>query len=130
MDDTFYEDIDYDMDEEELRRRQKQQEDFIIEQYKSEEEMMILIFAQWCINNDLHPEALYERAYPGQMKNKILTDTLEKTVPKEESEMIPYDLVLQALQAFGNDDLAFAVEEAAEQLAKAKEENEHPHINK
>lgn len=118
MDDDFFEDFDIsiEMDDEEQVHRQKQQEEFIVAQYKEQEEMMILIFAQWCVNNDINPGELYRKAYPEQMTNKVLTDALKNTVPKEESEDIPFDLVLEALQSFGNVDLAFAVEEAAQQL--------------
>lgn len=89
-------------------------EKYIIEQYEQEEQMMVLIFAQWCVNYDLDPVALYEQAYPAQMKNKSLQDQLTQTVPKNESEEITTEMVLYALQVFGNDDLAFVVQEAAD----------------
>lgn len=73
--------------------------------------MMILVYAQWCINHDLDPKALYERAYPGQRENEALQVALELTVTKQESDEIPDETVIQVLQAFGNDDLAFAVQE-------------------
>lgn len=89
-------------------------EKYIIEQYEQEEQMMVLIFAQWCVNNELDPIALYEQAYPAQMKNKALQEQLTQTVPKKESEEITTEMVLYALQVFGNDDLAFVVQEAAD----------------
>src|SRR5699024_12115121 len=76
--------------------------------------MMVLIFAQWCVNRDLDPIELYEQAYPSQMKNKTLQEQLSQTVPKNESEEITTEMVLYALQIFGNDDLAFVVQEAAD----------------
>lgn len=82
----------------------------VIENYQQDENMMVLIYAQWCINNDLDPVAVYEQAYPGQAKNNTLTEALELTVPKKESDDIPDQTVLQVLQLFGNDDLAFVVQ--------------------
>lgn len=90
----------------------------IIENYKENEKLMILIFAQWCINHDLDPKALYQKAYPNQRMNEILLDVLEKTVSKEESEEIPGETVLNVLQLFGNDDLAFVVQSEIEKQGK------------
>ncbi|MFD1170288.1 hypothetical protein [Oceanobacillus caeni] len=86
----------------------------VIENYQENEKMMILVFAQWCINHDLDPEQLYEEAYPNQCKNKVLLEVLENTVSKKESEEIDDQLVIQALQLFGNDDLAFIVQKEIE----------------
>ncbi|GGJ90666.1 hypothetical protein GCM10007063_11510 [Lentibacillus kapialis] len=83
----------------------------VIESYQQDEKMMILVYAQWCINNDLDPEALYEQAYPGQLNNQALKDALELTVSKQESEAIPDQTVLNILQLFGNHDLALIVQE-------------------
>lgn len=89
----------------------KDVEQKVIESYQNDEKMMILVYAQWCINHDLDPELLYEVAYPGQGKNSALKEALELTVPKHESEEIPNQTVLNILQLFGNDDLAFVVQE-------------------
>ncbi|GAA0597561.1 hypothetical protein GCM10009001_12170 [Virgibacillus siamensis] len=86
----------------------------IIEGYKQDEKMMILVFAQWCVNKDLDPEGLYKKAYPNQVNNQALREALELTVPKKESEHIPDQTVLNVLQLFGNDDLAFIVQEEME----------------
>lgn len=86
----------------------------VIENYQNDERMMILIYAQWCINSGLDPKELYEKAYPGQLKNVALTDALELTVSKKESEEIPDETVLNVLQLFGNVDLAFLVQERVE----------------
>lgn len=100
----------------------KEIEEQVIKNYQDQEKNMILIFAQWCVNHDLDPEALYEAAYPNQMKNDVLLDALELTVSKKESDDIPDDMVLYALQLFGNDDLAFIVQEEIEALAKKREQ--------
>ncbi|WP_164670924.1 hypothetical protein [Virgibacillus doumboii] len=99
----------------------KEVEQKVIESYQHDEKMMILIYAQWCINNDFDPKALYERAYPSQLKNNALTEALELTVPKKESDEIPNQTVLNALQLFGNDDLAFIVQEEIENSKEQKE---------
>lgn len=83
----------------------------IIEQYQNDEKMMVLIFAQWCVNNDLDAKVLYEKAYPSQTENKLLLEAMEETVFKEESEEISVAVLQQVLQLFGNDDLAFVVQE-------------------
>ncbi|MRH43685.1 hypothetical protein GH741_13490 [Aquibacillus halophilus] len=87
----------------------KELEDKIIEQYQQDEKMMILVFAQWCINNDLDPFELYLEAYPTQGKNPALLEAIDLTVTKQESEDIAVESVLGVLQLFGNDDLAFVV---------------------
>lgn len=84
---------------------------YVIEQYEQDEEMMILIFAQWCINNDVDPIKMYEKAYPHQPKNQALLHALEKTVPKNQSEEISKEVVQHVLQLFGNGDLAFVIQE-------------------
>ncbi|WP_339229913.1 hypothetical protein NSQ77_07225 [Oceanobacillus sp. FSL K6-2867] len=86
----------------------------VIENYQSDEKMMILIYAQWCINNELDPVKLYEKAYPGQLKNNALLEVIEGTVTAEESAEITDQTVLDVLQLFGNDDLAFIVQEQIE----------------
>ncbi|WP_150275805.1 hypothetical protein [Paenibacillus tepidiphilus] len=90
----------------------KAMEQQIIESYKQEEEMMILVFAQWCVNNDLDPQALYLQAYPDQESNAALGRALALTVSKEEAGDITNDTVLGVLSLFGNDDLAYVVTEA------------------
>lgn len=88
----------------------------IIKNYKEQEKMMILIYAQWCINNSLDPVNLYQEAYPNQVKNDLLVDVLKDTVRKEESEPIHHEIVVQMLQAFGNDDLAYHIQKRIEKL--------------
>ncbi|WP_047981009.1 hypothetical protein [Ornithinibacillus contaminans] len=85
-------------------------EEQVIENYQNDEKMMILIFAQWCVNNGLDPEELYRDAYPGQLKNPALAEALALTVPKNEAEEISDQIVIDVLQLFGNDDLAFVVQ--------------------
>ncbi|HLS60404.1 MAG TPA: hypothetical protein VK044_04670 [Virgibacillus sp.] len=92
----------------------------VIENYQSDEKIMILIFAQWCINHDLNARQLYEETYPEQMKNQELIDAMEQTVPKEVADVIDDGVVLQVLQLFGNDDLAFMVQNMIEKR-EAKE---------
>ncbi|MBB6452284.1 hypothetical protein HNQ94_000729 [Salirhabdus euzebyi] len=97
----------------------KELEKKIVEQYQADENMMILIFAQWCINNELEPMDIYKKAYPNQEMNLALQKVLELTVPKEEAEDIPDTTLLNVLQLFGNDDLAFEVTKEMEKLKKS-----------
>ncbi|MEH7492083.1 hypothetical protein ABC255_15235 [Neobacillus sp. 3P2-tot-E-2] len=96
---------------------QKQLEEKIIQNYQGEEKMMILVFAQWCINQDLNPEELYLRAYPNQAANEALKEAMELVVPKDEAGEIGDETLLGVLSLFGNDDLAFVV---TEEIAKLK----------
>jgi hypothetical protein len=93
----------------------KEIEEKVIENYQNDEKMMILIFAQWCINHDLDPVNLYNKAYPGQINNNALAEVMELTVPKNESDEIPDQTVINVLQLFGNDDLAFIVQREIDQ---------------
>ncbi|RNA69336.1 hypothetical protein [Alteribacter keqinensis] len=96
----------------------KEVEEQIIQNYQKDENMMILVFAQWCVNNDLDAVELYKKAYPKQSKNTALMQGTELTVPKEESEEIADQTLLGVLSLFGNDDLAFVVSEEMEKMRK------------
>ncbi|SDO29999.1 hypothetical protein [Halobacillus aidingensis] len=87
----------------------RSREEEVIRNYQKGEKMMILLFAQWCINHDLDPVAIYKEAYPYQEKNKELVDAMELTVPKKESNYIDSETLLEVLSLYGNDDLAFVV---------------------
>ncbi len=100
------------MDKKEVEKR-------IIENYQNDERMMILIFCQWCVNHDLHPQELYGRAYPEQPSNALIEEMKESTVSKEESDVISDATLLQVLQLFGNNDLAFIVQEEVEKRDKS-----------
>lgn len=89
----------------------KEMEEQIIQSYQRDEGMMILIFAQWCVNHGLNAADLYQRAYPQQAENPLLKQMMDNTVPREESEEIPDSTLLHVLALFGNDDLAFVVQE-------------------
>lgn len=93
-------------------------ENKVIENYKKDEKLMILIYAQWCINNDLDPKELYKEAYPQQLGNPALEEALSSTVPKNDSEDISDEIVLNVLQVFGNDDLALVVQTEIEKRQK------------
>ncbi|WP_240376742.1 hypothetical protein [Bacillus piscicola] len=93
---------------------QKDMEEKIINSYQQDEHMMILVFAQWCVNHNLDPQALYVQAYPDQAANPPLQQACQLTVPKEEAGDIPDDTVLGVLSLFGNDDLAHIVSQEIE----------------
>ena len=93
-------------------------EENIIQNYQSDEKMMILIFAQWCVNHDINPEELYLKAHPGQSENQALKDAIDLTVPKEEAGDISNDTLLGVLSLFGNDDLAFVVNEEINKMKR------------
>jgi hypothetical protein len=94
----------------------KDMQEKIIENYQKDEHMMILVFAQWCVNHDLNPAELYQRAYPHQGKNPALQQGIDLTVSKEESEEIPETTLLGVLSLFGNDELAHVVTQEIKKL--------------
>lgn len=89
-------------------------DDFIIKKYQQDEQTMIQLFVQWCLNKQLDPISLYQRAYPEQAKNEALIKVVEEA-GMEEIE-IGDGTMLEVLQMFGNDDLAFIVTEEIEKL--------------
>ncbi|MCM3784161.1 hypothetical protein M3231_14350 [Neobacillus mesonae] len=89
----------------------KEMEEQIIESYRQDEDMMILVFAQWCVNNDQDPEELYRRAYPQQNSNERLQHAMKLVVSKEEAGDIADDTLLGVLSLYGNVDLAVVVTE-------------------
>lgn len=92
----------------------------VIQNYEHDEKMMVLIFTQWCVNNDVDPIQLYEKAYPEQRKNKLLEEMMAQTTAKEEAEQIADETVLNVLQMFGNDNLAFVVQQVIEKRSSSK----------
>ncbi|QQK81366.1 hypothetical protein HUG20_16600 [Salicibibacter cibi] len=92
----------------------------VVDQYRQDENMMILVFAQWCVNQDLDPHNLYKRAHPDQPINGELEKTLELTVPKKEAGEIEDETILGVLSMFGNSDLAMAVTEEIEKRDRQK----------
>lgn len=91
-------------------------DEYIIKKYQQDEEVMVQLFVQWCTNHQLDPAELYQRAYPGQLQSPVLTVAIEQA-DTEELE-IGHETLLDVLQMFGNDDLAFIVSEEIEKLSK------------
>lgn len=106
------------------RELEKKTQEKIVEVYRQEEDMMILVYAQWCINNDLDPAELYTQAYPQQHANERLARGMELTVSKEEAGDITDETLLGVLSMFGNEDLGMVVSEAIEQKKKNKRESQ------
>ncbi|WJY28106.1 hypothetical protein [Sporosarcina trichiuri] len=86
----------------------------IIQKYKEDETLMIRLFVQWCVNHNLDPQHVYRTAYPDQRRNAALQEAIDSDEGMEELP-IDNDTMLDVLQLFGNDDLAFAV---ADEIAK------------
>ncbi|APC47065.1 hypothetical protein [Virgibacillus halodenitrificans] len=100
-----------------------EKEQQIINNYQNDEKMMILIYAQWCINHELDPISLYMEAYPYQENNNALAEAIELTVTKAESDEISSDMLMNVLQLFGNNDLAFIVQREIEKIEKQEPRN-------
>lgn len=84
--------------------------DKVIEQYQNDEKMMISLYAQWCVNHEIDAIKLYKQAYPSQQDNELLVSILDDT--EKNNLQVNTDTLLQVLQLFGNDDLAFEVSQA------------------
>lgn len=91
-------------------------DEYIIKKYQQDEAAMIQVFVNWSLRNNLDPVQLYQRAYPSQTKNEALLLAVEEAQPFE----MEFDdgTLLELLQMFGNDDLAFIVSEEMEILRR------------
>lgn len=94
----------------------KEREQFIIEQYQAGEDQMILLFTQWCFNHGLDALALYREAYPNQPVSAKLLEMNEERIDPREAAQIDTSLLLEVLQLYENNDLAFVVSSYADQL--------------
>jgi len=89
----------------------------VIQKYQQDEQLMIRLFVQWCTNHQLNPHELYKRAYPDQQENTTMKNIIEQA-DAEDDINIDNETMLDVLQLFGNDDLAFIVADEIERLAK------------
>ncbi|WP_040759884.1 hypothetical protein [Sporosarcina newyorkensis] len=87
----------------------------IIQKYKEDETLMIRLFVQWCSNHELDPQILYRNAYPDQPSNTALLKVMEEDDGLDELQ-IDNETMLDVLQLFGNEDLAFAVADEIQRL--------------
>jgi hypothetical protein len=94
---------------------QKSITEFIVQKYQEDEQVMIQLFVQWCQNHEVDPFLLYQKAYPTQGINEAM-----KTIIDNNEQMdldFETSTLIEILQLFGNDDLAFAVSEEANRMA-------------
>lgn len=91
--------------------------DKVISQYQEDENVMIQLFASWCANHQLDALTLYAQAYPHQEKNGLLEKAVEEM--DKDSLSVETETLLNVLQLFGNEDLAFVVSEEADKLKNA-----------
>ena len=99
----------------------KEMEDRIIQKYQQDEAMMVLLFAQWCVNHELDPAEVYSQAYPEQGANPLLEEAMELTVPKEESQEIADETLIDVMSLYENTELIFVVTEEIRKRAKPKQ---------
>lgn len=91
-------------------------DEYIIKKYQQDEQIMVQLFVQWCINYQLDPAELYQRAYPQQLQSSVLAAAIDQADGEELD--LSHETLLDVLQMFGNDDLAFVVSEEIEKLSK------------
>ncbi|MEK5037791.1 hypothetical protein [Sporosarcina sp. FSL K6-3457] len=92
-------------------------EEQVIQKYQDDEQLMIRLFVQWCANHQLDPHALYKRAYPHQQENAAMQNIIEQA-DTEDDLNIDNETMLDVLQLFGNEDLAFIVADEIERLTQ------------
>ena len=93
---------------------QKSITEYIIEKYQEDEQVMIQLFVQWCQNHKLDPFVIYQKAYPAQGPNEAIKLIIDNNEPLDLD--IDSGTLIEVLQLFGNDDLAFVVSEEANNL--------------
>lgn len=89
----------------------------IIKKYQDDEKTMIHLFVEWCRQHKFDPHAVYEQAYPAQVQNPVLAEIIEASADQAPLE-IPTHTLLEVLQIFGNEELAFVVTELIEKSSK------------
>lgn len=94
-------------------------QDFIIKKYEDEERTMVHLFIEWCRNHHYDPHKVYQLAYPEQVENPIVTEILEE-LDNQQPINIPTDTLLEVLQLFGNDALAFVITELIDKIEESK----------
>jgi len=102
--------VDYDPSLAAEENNSKTVDERVIENYQKDEQMMILIFAQWCVNNEVDANELYKRAYPEQASNQLLANIFKETLEAGKSDQVDDTTVFSVLEIFGNSDLAFEVQ--------------------
>lgn len=83
--------------------------EYIIQKYQEDEQIMIQLFVQWCLNHEIDPFTLYQKAYPSQGPNEAMKVIIDTNDPLDLD--IDSSTLIEVLQLFGNDDLAFMVSE-------------------
>ncbi len=114
----FYEDddfVDFDPSSAFEEPNSKTVDEQVIENYQKDEKMMVLIFAQWCVNNDVDANELYKRAYPNQQANALLIDAYRQALEAGKSDEVTDITVFSVLEIFGNNELAFEVQSVVDQ---------------
>lgn|SRR5699024_3108726 len=93
-----------------------ERDQYIIERYQAGEAEMILLFVEWCHNHKLDPLEIYREAYPKQDFPAKLIEINQEKLESNDTVEIESVLLLDVLQLYGNDDLAFVVANYAEKL--------------
>ncbi len=94
---------------------QKTLTDYIIQKYQEDEQVMIQLFVQWCQHHEIDPFTLYQQAYPTQPINEAIKQIVDNNEPMDLD--IDSGTLIEILQLFGNDDLAYVVSEATNKLS-------------
>jgi len=96
-----------------MRMNRTEREQFIIDNYQAGEDEMIALFVEWCHNHDFDPLKMYREAYAEQELPERLVEINKQRRDVGEIETA---LLLEVLQMYGNDTLAFVVSNYAEKI--------------
>lgn len=86
-----------------------ERDQYIIERYQAGEAEMILLFVEWYHNYDLNSLEIYREAYPNQEFPEKLIEMNQELIESKEAVQIEKSLLLEVLQLYGNDNLAYVV---------------------
>lgn len=89
----------------------------IIKKYEDDERTMIHLFIEWCRQHQLDAHEVYHQAYPDQAENPVMAEIIAD-IAEQAPIKIPTNTLLEVLQVFGNDELAFVVAELSAKFAK------------
>src|SRR5690625_6855763 len=92
------------------KNKYKTVDERVIENYQKDKQMMILIFAQWCVKNEVDANALYKRAYPEQASNQLLANIFKETLEAGKSDQVDDTTVFSVLGRIGIHDVEFEVD--------------------
>ena len=89
----------------------------VIQKYQQDEQLMIRLFVQWCANNEVGSPRVIQTCI-SKATRKCHHEENHRRSRSEDDIDIDNETMLDVLQLFGNEDLAFIVADEIERLSK------------